>query len=272
MQSTNSLKRALLGAAALSFVPLFTPYTAIADQLGKTQVRSYAIAPQDLGQALRAFSQQSGIPVLFSETVVSGKKAPRLEGVFSPDDGLKMLLDGSGLEAVPAPGGARVIRASQSGAEPPGSEPQSIDSETKSVSGKSIPPVAERSNDTLRADKITVTGTSLRGLAPESSPLQVYGRDEVLGSGATSLDQFIRALPQNFGGGSTEFTTIGLPNDSNSRQNNTSGASANLRGLGSRGTLVLINGNRMAPTSEIGDFVDLSLIPMAAIETVRISR
>ena len=122
----------------------------------------------------------------------------------------------------------------------------------------------------LRADKVTVTGTSLRGLAPESSPLQVYGRDEVLGSGATSLDQFIRTLPQNFGGGSTEFTTIGLPNDSNSRQNNTSGASANLRGLGSRGTLVLINGNRMAPTSEIGDFVDLSLIPMAAIERVEV--
>ena len=92
----------------------------------------------------------------------------------------------------------------------------------------------------------------------------------MLGSGATSLDQFIRVLPQNFGGGSTEFTTIGLPYDSNSRQNNTSGASANLRGLGSRGTLALINGNRMAPTSEIGDFVGLSLIPMAAIERVEV--
>lgn len=271
MQIKESFKRALLSAAALSFAPVLAPYTAFADPQSEEQVSQFAIPPQGMGDALRLFSRQSGTPVLFSEDVVSGKPAPGLEGVFSPDAGLKQLLNGSGLEAVAAPGGARIIREVPASSGSSGRQPELIREQGEKATPLRIkPPEEERPDSVLRADKVTVTGTSLRGLAPESSPLQVYGRDEVLGSGATSIDQFIRVLPQNFGGGSTEFTTIGLPNDSNSRQNNTSGASANLRGLGSRGTLVLINGNRMAPTSEIGDFVDLSLIPMAAIERVEV--
>jgi len=270
MQNTLSFKRALLGAAVFSFAPAFTPYAASADPIFEGAESQIQIPAQELGSALRLFSEQSGTPILFSEAVVAGKLAPRLEGVFAADEGLTKLLGGSGLEAVPAPGGARVVRAVQDKPENSGSELRRTDPEVMTASGKSEVPERDTANETLRADKIIVTGTSLRGMAPESSPLLVYGRDDVLRSGATSIDQFIRALPQNFGGGSTEFTTIGLPNDSNSRQNNTSGASANLRGLGSRGTLVLINGNRMAPTSEIGDFVDLSLIPMAAIERVEV--
>jgi len=271
MQIKESFKRALLSAAALSFAPVLAPYTAFADPQSEEQVSQFAIPSQGMGDALRLFSRQSGTPILFSEDVVSGKPAPGLEGVFSPDAGLKQLLNGSGLEAVAAPGGARIIREVPASSGSSGRQPELIREQGEKAAPLRIkPPEEERPDSVLRADKVTVTGTSLRGLAPESSPLQVFGRDEVLGSGATSLDQFIRALPQNFGGGSTEFTTIGLPNDSNSRQNNTSGASANLRGLGSRGTLVLINGNRMAPTSEIGDFVDLSLIPMAAIERVEV--
>lgn len=270
MQTTYSLKRALLGAATLSLLPFFDPSTANADPSREHQVRRFDIPPQDLGQALRLYGKQSGTPILFSDAVVTGKEAPGLQGAFEAGEGLERLLGGSGLEAIPAPGGTLVVRTIRESGAPHGPASRPEDPERVPVSETPEPPETQLSNDTLRAEKVTVTGTSLRGLAPESSPLQVYGREDVLGSGATSLDQFIRALPQNFGGGSTEFTTIGLPNDSNSRQNNTSGASANLRGLGSRGTLVLINGNRMAPTSEIGDFVDLSLIPMAAIERVEV--
>ena len=270
MQTSNSYKRALLSAAALSFAPILAPYTAVAEPQAEEQVNQFAIPVQGMGDALRLFSRQSGTPVLFSEDTVSGKTASALEGTFRPGDGLRILLGDSGLEAVAAPGGAWIVRPKPDVSGRPGAALQRFEPVRKIASEPSAAPEDEVSGDVLRADKITVTGTSLRGLAPESSPLQIYGRDEVLGSGATSLDQFIRTLPQNFGGGSSEFTSIGLPNDSNSRQNNTSGSSANLRGLGSRGTLVLINGNRMAPTSEIGDFVDLSLIPMAAIERVEV--
>lgn len=117
-------------------------------------------------------------------------------------------------------------------------------------------------------DTIVVTGTNIRGFAPESSPLDVYTREDILNSGVTSTEQFIRLLPQNFGGGSSEFAANGLPNDSSAGANQSFGTSANLRGLGSESTLVLLNGNRLAPTSTLGDYVDLSMIPVSALERV----
>ena len=224
-----------------------------------------------LSAALREFAAQAGTPVLFSEQLTAGYRADTLTGTLRPEDALAQLLSHTELEAMSGPGGVFVIRRKKGEEKParipeaaPAREPSSPDSEAGAAA-----PETEMA-DRLIADTILVTGTSLRGLAPETSPLQVYDHDDILGSGVTTIDQFIRALPQNFGGGSTEFTSVGLPNDANSRANNTYGASANLRGLGSRGTLVLLNGSRLAPTSEIGDFVDLSLIPVSALDRVEV--
>jgi len=271
MNSTRYHRQILMRAAAMAVICAAGAAEVQADEAIKGQVVEFQIEPTSLYAALQQFSAQSGAPLLFSKARVSGHGTKGVSGRFDPETALGQLLKGTGFKAIRGEGQAFLIREETLQPEPPvepAPEPDRIETAPAALEPKSDP--EEAYSDTLRAEKITVTGTSLRGLAPESSPLQVYARDDVLGSGATSLDQFIRGLPQNFGGGSTEFTTIGLPNDSNSRQNNTSGASANLRGLGSRGTLVLINGNRMAPTSEIGDFVDLSLIPMAAIERVEV--
>ncbi|MEH6743089.1 TonB-dependent receptor [Hyphomonas sp.] len=224
-----------------------------------------------LSAALREFAAQAGTPVLFSEQLTAGYRADTLTGTLRPEDALAQLLSQTELEAMSGPGGVFVIRRKKGEEKParipeaaPAREPSSPDSEAGAAARET------EMADRLIADTILVTGTSLRGLAPETSPLQVYDHDDILGSGVTTIDQFIRALPQNFGGGSSEFTSVGLPNDANSRANNTYGASANLRGLGSRGTLVLLNGSRLAPTSEIGDFVDLSLIPVSALDRVEV--
>ena len=179
MQITNSFKRALLSAAALSLVPAFTPYTAIADPQSEGQAIRFSIPPQALGDALRVFSEQSGTPVLFSEDIVSGKTAPGLEGAFSPDEGLRTLLGGSGLEAVTPPGGTRIIREIAEKSARRDARPQPVKQEEAAAPVRIEPETEEEPSGVLRADKVTVTGTSLRGLAPESSPLQIYGRDEV---------------------------------------------------------------------------------------------
>lgn len=234
-------------------------------QAGKTR---FDIDPAPLGDALRSLADQSGYSVLYKEDIVSGHIADGIQGTLSMEQGLARLLRGTGLEAVPTDGRVIIIREQVRNPEPAGAGDRAS-SPVMTVPDRTSE-AADRMDSPLIAEQVLVTGTSLRGLAPETSPLQIYDRDEVLGSGASTLDQFIRALPQNFGGGSSEFTAVGLPNDANSRANNTSGASANLRGLGSRGTLVLLNGTRLAPTSEIGDFVDLSLIPVSALERVEV--
>ena len=109
MQITISSKRVLFSAAALSLTPTIGPYTTIANaQSGDPVVRPairFVIPSQDLEQALRQFSEQSAIPILFSEAIVSGRQAPRLDGAFEPDEGLtncwreadwKLLLDRAG--------------------------------------------------------------------------------------------------------------------------------------------------------------------------------
>lgn len=224
-----------------------------------------------LSAALRELAAQAGTPVLFSEQLTAGYRADTLTGSLTPEYALSQLLSHTELEAMSGPGGVFVIRQKREEVPPVNVLEVEPENELPLREPDAEGTVPEKgSADRLIADTILVTGTSLRGLAPETSPLQVYDHDDILGSGVTTIDQFIRALPQNFGGGSTEFTSVGLPNDANSRANNTYGASANLRGLGSRGTLVLLNGSRLAPTSEIGDFVDLSLIPVSALDRVEV--
>ena len=220
-----------------------------------------------LGDALRAFGAQSGTPILFSESLVVRRAAPGLNGTFAPADALDRLLQGSGLEAVKGQGQAVIIRKRTDAPEPvvPPARPPREEAPAETLPDSSR---AKADPGTLRIDTVTVTGTSLRGIAPESSPLQIYSREDILGSGVTTTEQFIRTLPQNFGGGSTEFTSQGLPTDGNSQRNSTYGSGANLRGLGSGATLTLLNGNRVAPTSTIGDFVDLSMIPVSALERI----
>lgn len=253
----TSFRQGLLCAAAI-----ITTMAMPADTLA-LEPAEFTIEAAPLGDALRAFSQQSGRAILFSEGAVSGLAAPRLTGPYEPEAALTLLLQGTGLEFTQGPNGNLIVRR-QTGADPV-QTPEPGRGRGREVQGEPDPEI-----DSRRIETITVTGTSIRGIAPESSPLFVFDREEILSSGLTTTEQFIRSLPQNSGSGSSEYIVLGLPGDSGSARNDTLGTSANLRGLGSRGTLVLLNGSRLAPTSQIGDFVDLSLIPISALERIEV--
>src|SRR5690606_32180671 len=91
-------------------------------------------------------------------------------------------------------------------------------------------------------------------------------RDEVDRSDPTSVEQRMRKLPQNSQAGiNQENFGVTLPDQDVTGQ----GAGVNLRGLGQRATLVLLNGRRLAP-SGYGAFVDVSLIPLSLVERVDI--
>jgi iron complex outermembrane receptor protein len=259
-------RRRFAGAVALSLSAVLLAAPALA-QPGDATPFSLPAAP--LGDALRAFSVQTGVPVIFTEALVSGRSSRAVKDSANAEAALGALLDGTGLEAVAGAGGY-VIRQKtvkpergpeNSGGPVPVPEP---------VPGRPNTRVEAEEETDLRIDRVMVTGTSLRGIAPESSPLQVFTRDDILGSGVTTTEQFLRTLPQNFGGGSTEFTVRGLPDDGNSQRNNTYATGANLRGLGAGATLTLVNGGRLAPTSTIGDFIDLSMIPATAIDRIEV--
>jgi len=113
-----------------------------------------------------------------------------------------------------------------------------------------------------------VTGTHIRGSTDSAFPITIYTRDVIESSGASSLQQFLQMIPQNFNGGASE-TTVGAVAGGNAT-NAVEGTGVNLRGLGNDATLVLINGHRVAPGNTLGNFVDLSMIPLYAVDRVEV--
>jgi outer membrane receptor protein involved in Fe transport len=123
----------------------------------------------------------------------------------------------------------------------------------------------EAEGDPFEVDHLVVTGSNIVSDSPPWVPELIFSRKNVERSGADSLGDFFRNLPQNSGPTFTENQ-----NDSLSP----GGAAIALRGLSPDATLVLQNGRRLAPypfaQSGITAFVDLNSIPLAAIRQIDI--
>ena len=118
-------------------------------------------------------------------------------------------------------------------------------------------------------DGAAVTGTHIRGGADSAFPVTIYNRDVIESSGASTLQEFIQKIPQNFNGGASE-NTVGAIAGGGKADNKVEATGVNLRGLGNDSTLVLVNGHRVAPGNTDGNFVDLSMIPLYAVERVEV--
>lgn len=262
--------------------------------LAWAEQQDFTIQPQAMGPALVEFAQQADIEVLYHDEDVANLTTGGVTGASSRDEALDRLLKGSGLRFNFEADDLIVVRPAAATA---GSGRIRVNSNTHHLdNGDQLAQMSEARRQTRVAhagggaslasldegdfgadaavEEMIVTGTQIRGAAPAGSPVFVVDREEILSSGVSTAQDFIQLLPQNFGGGSNVDAALGLPNDVNSAFNGggagTIGSSVNLRGLGSGSTLVLLNGRRMAPSSGIGDFVDISLIPASAIERIEI--
>lgn len=199
-----------------------------------------AMPSMPLGDALRQIARLSGRSLVVDDALVAGRKAPALSGQFSAAEALRRLLAGSGLATRTEEGTIIVSRFRGDLAANDRSEPKG-------------------------GEEIVVTGTHVRG-APSTSPVILLTRKAIDASGVTSVEDLMRHLPENLsaGVGSQNFLVVGT-----GQLNTQFGAGINLRGLGQRATLVLINGRRVAPSDD-GSFVDVSLIPVTAIDRVEV--
>ncbi len=109
--------------------------------------------------------------------------------------------------------------------------------------------------------RVEVTGSSIKRIAAEGAlPVITISRTDIDRSGATSTQELIQALPSMQG-----FTT--------SAQSVNGGGggvtTASLRNLGSKYTLVLLNGRRLAPYNT-GSSVNLEQLPLSAIDRIEV--
>ena len=108
-------------------------------------------------------------------------------------------------------------------------------------------------------EEIVVTGSRIRRTdltAP--SPLSVVSAEQIAETGTVTIDSILNEMPQ---------VMPGWTNTSNFPGTGT--ATVDLRGLGARRTLVLVNGKRFIPTTGDG-VVDIAGIPTPLVERVEV--
>ena len=117
-------------------------------------------------------------------------------------------------------------------------------------------------------EEIVVTGSRIRG-APPASPVIIITQQQMLEAGQTNLGDVVRSIPQNFSGGQNPGVAAGTGATNPSNGDVTGASAINLRGLGPDATLTLLNGRRLSYDS-FGQAVDVSVIPLAAIDRIEI--
>ncbi len=114
-------------------------------------------------------------------------------------------------------------------------------------------------------DRVEITGSAIkRSVNDEGAlPLTILKADDLRQQGVTTVEAAIQQLT------SSQSSAVA----SNSIGSGTGGATfANLRGLGTNKTLVLLNGRRMANFAFGVNAVDLNSIPFAAIDRIEVLR
>jgi iron complex outermembrane receptor protein len=124
--------------------------------------------------------------------------------------------------------------------------------------------------DETTVTEVVVTGTSIRGVAAAGSPTVGVNLEQIKASGAGSVSDATRLLPQvlNLGADESRSTFTGGAQDA--AANATAVRSVNLRGVGPEATLLLLNGRRLAPNGIIKALGDLDQIPASAIGRIEV--
>lgn len=245
MAFASSAAVALVGSAAWAQVPARAQFD---------------IPAQDLGAALRSLGVQAGREVLFDPALVDGLRAPAVRGDMTVSAAVDQLLVGQRLRSRES-GRTIIIERTAVAA---GVSKASTAGPLVAVSEPAAP---------AEIEEIVVVGSNLAGVTERGLlPVSVVDRRELEMTGAVTAGEMIAALPQS--GGQAFNNEQQGPNQARGDV-----ASANLRGLGSGNTLVLLDGRRMVGhpgTQQEGSVpvqvVNLNTIPATALKRVEVLR
>ncbi len=245
------------------------------------------IAPQALGDALTVFARRLGLQLIYASDLAAGRRSNGAPPGLSPADTLERILSGTGLAAHWL--NERTISIQPAGndepayhgvADVPNRQGIANNADTSSTADRVYQSVEsgngpagptgspDDQNIAVQLEEVVVTGSHIRGIDNKTNPVMVIDRDQIDRSGYTTTQDLFRSLPQNFSSG--DSTVDGsFSNNPKAGQNSSLASGVNLRGLGVSSTLVLLNGHRLAP-SALGTMVDISLIPLSAIDRIEI--
>jgi iron complex outermembrane recepter protein len=244
--------------------------------------QAISIPPGTLVDALERIAKQFGLELVYDADQLKGFTSPGVSGRMTAMAAVRQLLEGQNLRLIEHPDGAILVTpplTEDSKASPAGSTAQQLGTGGAGTGPEQLTgPRADQDSETTRREtvlnKIVVTGTHIEDETPVGSSLSVHTRDEIERSGSATLEQFGRKMTENYSGTDSLSTLNTNGNlgifEQGAASNVFGGAGFNLKGLGPGSTLTLINGHRLAAGGLDGSTVDISQIPLSAIDHIEV--
>src|SRR5882757_841486 len=229
-------------------------HTAIADAAGPH--KHFDLEAGDASLMLNEFSRQSDLQVLFDFNILRGMKTRAVTGDLEASTALKSMLKGTNLVFDFVNDHTLAVTPRK----------PSLFSRLWHRLKTRTKHTSEDDDEELEQVLISDKGPDNGTLPLLGAPTIHYGRIDIERSGLATTEDFLRTMPQVFGGGPTEDTVLGREAGTNSAH----GSGINIRGLDAGATLVLIDGKRIAPSGTAGAFDDISNIPLSIIEHIDI--
>lgn len=254
----------------------------------QARVFTFDIEPQPADSALLQLAEVAELQILFSPKAIEEAESPGLKGTLPAREALEATLAGTGL-VYEFKSEDFVVVMANANSRTKGDGEENFRNRAASAGGNTVrlaelqeTAQEEVSADPARSDdeeetteEIVVVGSRLEGMET-ASPVITIDSQTIERGGYANLEDVFRRLPQNLSsitaashdvGQAVEFadTLLAVPRVP------LGNSSINLRGLGSRSTLILVNGRRRAASAQAsGGFTDISSIPLSQIERIEI--
>jgi outer membrane receptor protein involved in Fe transport len=179
-------------------------------------LREFNIAAQALSQALRQYAEQSGDQVVFYSDVGAGRESQRVEGRYTPQEALQILLRDTGLKAQRVNAKTVAITADEVRPAPESAVPIKAAEAMRLAQANQVATTSTISAEPLAADsrfgveEIIVTGTAVadRTKFESSVAISTFNAEEIARREPMSSADLIAAVP-GFWVESTAGTTQG---------------------------------------------------------------
>lgn len=237
----------------------------------------FSIPPQSLSSGVIEFSRQANVQVLTAGSRLDGVNTQGVIGRYTIAGGMRHLLTGTGFHY-------DLIGNDTISLIPPAGRKGALTAAISQPAQTAADPATARRADSRRPghekpqqpviQQVVITGTLIRGTEPIGSQLITYTRQDIVQSGAATIEEFAREIPENFSGlddiTSANASSPATPIFNQGNDNCCGGSAFDLHGLGPDATLTLLNGHRLAPAGYSGSFVDVSMIPLSAVSRIEI--
>jgi iron complex outermembrane receptor protein len=217
--------------------------------LANETVVHFSVPKGEATSTLLEFGREAELSVVFNYDDVHGIETRSISGNLPPRRALKKLLRNTQLTFEFTDDTTVVVRTHRSS----GTEGLSDEGSAKEVSPESLA-------------MVTVTGSHMRGIPLIGVETNTVSQKQLSDQSIRRPEDLVRAVPQFFGGGPSEDTSLGREAPTNFER----GTGLNIRGLGAGDTLLLLDGLRLPLGGSAGSWFDMANIPLAACERVDI--